>query len=94
MHQKAIEACDASNKFASVERFTALVDGYINGHADASASHARLVAAARKSLEQFQYMLEQMGPTLDKEPYTGAGSEVSTRMDELCRALAEEGVGR
>lgn len=49
--------------------------------------------AAREALEQFEYMLEQMGPTLEREPYINAGSEVSSRMDELHTALAMPGGG-
>jgi len=58
---------------------------------DRETNHAALVEAAKKSYEQFEYMLSQMGNGGDKEPYVNASSEVTSRMEELRAALSQEG---
>lgn len=49
---------------------------------------SRLMDAANTARDQFQYMLDQMGHDMSREPYTGAGSEVLTRIEELDRTLS------
>lgn len=48
--------------------------------------NAELLAAAKKSIEQFQYMLDQM--LTNSVPYPNADSEVATRIEELVSAIS------
>lgn len=78
---------DSSELHISTAMRICIEHATVKANANLIAASPVLFAACEEALAQFSYMLQMMGATLENEPYIGASSEVSSRMDTLHAAL-------